>query len=135
MARLTTLLCIVTGVMTIVDHFSSNRLFSTWLAENVAKTPDGYQISPGLNFAVIVCLGGLIWLLTGSDGPQADAAAVKKRWRLRNGLAAAAMAAWLIFGPAIRRHAPVAPLPASPGLEQAPYFPPHASKAKFGAER
>ncbi|HUY93524.1 MAG TPA: hypothetical protein VMV10_32655 [Pirellulales bacterium] len=123
MGRLTTLLCIVTGMMTIVDVFSSNRLFSTWLSENFAKTAAGYRISPGLNFLVIVSLGALIWLVTGSDAPQADAAAAKKLWRLRNVLAAAAMAAWLIFGPSIRRGRAVPAPAASPTLEQAPYFP------------
>ena len=122
MGRLTTLLCVVTGVMTIVDHFASTPLFSTWLAENFAKTPGGYEISPGLNFLVIVGLGGLIWLITGSDAPQSDAAAASKLWRLRNILAALTMAAWLLFGPAIRRERPAPAAPASPTLEQAPYF-------------
>ena len=129
MGRLTTLLCIVTGVMTIADHFASTPLFSTWLSQNFVKTAAGYEISPGLNFLVIVGLGGLIWLLTGSDAPQADPLAAKKLWRLRNGLAAAVMTGWLLLGPSIRRErsAPAAPA-ASPTLEQAPYFPPPSKR-------
>ena len=130
MGRLTTLLCVITGVMTIIDHFASTPLFSAWLSENVAKTSAGYEISPGLNFLVIVSLGGLIWLLTGSDAPQADAAAAKKLWRLRNGLAACVMAAWLLFGPSIRREQPAPNPAASPTLDQAPYFPPPLGKRR-----
>lgn len=130
MGRLTTLLCAVTGVMTIIDHFASTPLFSAWLSENFAKTPAGYEISPGLNFLVVVSLGGLIWLLTGSDAPQADATAARKLWRLRNGLAAGVIVAWLFFGPSIRRERPAPKSAASPTLEQAPYFPPPLGKRR-----
>lgn len=127
--RLTTLLCTVTGVMTIIDHFANTPFFSSWLSRHFASTPAGYQISPGLNFLVIVGLGGAIWLITGSDNPHPDAAAAKRLWRLRANLAAAAMAAWLLLGPSIRRgpavapaEAPAAPIIAAPAtpLGQAP---------------
>ena len=59
--RLTTLLCAVTGTMTIIDHFANTPFFSSWLSRHFASTPAGYQISPGLNFLVIVGLGGGIW--------------------------------------------------------------------------
>jgi hypothetical protein len=113
--RLTTLLCAVTGTMTIIDHFANTPFFSSWLSRHFASTPAGYQISPGLNFLVIVGLGGGIWLITGSDNPHPDAAAAKKLWRLRANLAAAAMAAWLLLGPSIRRGPAVVPA-AAPGL-------------------
>lgn len=118
MGRLTTLLCTVTGVMTIIDHFANTPFFSSWLSRHFAITPLGCQISPGLNFLVIVGIGGAIWLITGSDDSHPDAAAAKKLWRLRANLAAAAMTAWLLLGPPIRRGPALVPAetPAAPSI-------------------
>ncbi len=109
MGRLATVLCAITGIMTIIDHFTSTPFFSVLLSRHVTSTPSGYQISPSLNFLVTISLGAIFWMSTGADAPAADPAAAKRQTWKRINLAAAAMAAWLLLGPAIRRDPAVDP--------------------------
>lgn len=97
------MLAAITGVMTIIDHFTSTPFFSLLLSRHVTSTPRGYEISAGFNFLITISLGGAVWLSVAGDEPPADPSQTKKLAWKRIYLAAAAMAAWLILGPAIRR--------------------------------
>lgn len=109
MGRLATVLCAITGIMTIIDHFTNTPFFSQLLSRHIISTPGGYQISPGLNFFTTISLGVIVWAVLGADAPHADAAVAKKHAWKRTSLAAVSMAAWLLLGPAIRRAPPAAP--------------------------
>ena len=111
MGRLATVLCTVTGIVTIIDHCRNTPFYAQLLSRHVTAAPGGYQISPGLNFFVTLALGAGVWWMTSPDPPLEDLpAARKQRWK-RAYLAAAAIAFWLILGPAIR---PAQTTPSSP---------------------
>ncbi|HJT33022.1 MAG TPA: hypothetical protein VJ783_13355 [Pirellulales bacterium] len=101
MSRLTTVVCALSAIVTIVDYFTAKPLFANWLARQVSHTPDGWQVSPVLNAAAVAAFAGLVWMLTGADLPAGDAHAARRLFRTRIYLIGCGLGLWFFFGPAI----------------------------------
>ena len=106
-SRLTTVVCALSAMVTIVAYFTAKPLFANWLARQVSHTPDGWQISPALNAAAVAAFAGLVWMLTGADLPAGDAQAARRLFRTRAYLIGCGIGLWFFFGPAIASPPPV----------------------------
>lgn len=121
MSRLTTVVCALSAIVTIVDYITAKPLFANWLARQVSHTPDGWQVSPALNAAAVAAFAGLVWMLTGAEMPAGDAHAVRRLFRMRAYLIGCGLGLWFFFGPAIASPPPVlkTAAPSAPSAAQA----------------
>lgn len=101
MSRLTTVVCALSAIVTIVDYFTARAFFSGWLARQASHGPEGWRISASLNVLLIAIGAGLVWLVTGPDTPPADTQARQRLFRLRANLIACGLAVWFFLGPTI----------------------------------
>lgn len=120
-SRLTTIVCALSAIVTIVDYVTAKPLIAHWLARQATRTPDGWQISPVLNAVVIASMAGMVWMMTGADTPANDVHAVKRLLRLRMYLIGCGLGLWFFFGPAIGTPPPAVKSagPAAPARESA----------------
>lgn len=101
MSRLTTVVCALSAIVTIVDYFTARAFFSGWLARQASYGPEGWRISASLNVLLIAVGAALVWLFTGPETPPADAEARQRLFRLRANLVACGLAVWFFLGPTI----------------------------------
>ncbi|HEX5443946.1 MAG TPA: hypothetical protein VFW87_08970 [Pirellulales bacterium] len=107
MSRLTTVVCALSAIVTIVDYFTAKPLFANWLARQVSHTPDGWQISPALNAAAIAAFAGLVWMTTGCEPAPANPQAKGRLFRTRAYLIGCGLGLWFFFGPSIASPPPL----------------------------
>lgn len=101
MSRLTTVVCALSAIVTIVDYFTARAFFSGWLARQASHGPEGWRISASLNVLLIAIGAGLVWLITSPETPPADTDARQRLFRLRANLIACGLAVWFFLGPTI----------------------------------
>lgn len=99
MARLTTIVCALSAVMTIVDYFTAKSFFADWLARHLTWTESGCRISPTLNGLVIVGVLSAIWLATGYETKSADELANPARSHWQAYLIGCFLFLWFVAGP------------------------------------
>lgn len=101
MSRLTTVVCALSAIVTIVDYFTARAFFSGWLARQASYGSEGWRISASLNVLLIAIGAGLVWLFTSPETPPAEAEARQRLFRLRANVIACGLAAWFFLGPTI----------------------------------
>ena len=114
MSRLTTVVCALSAIVTIVDYVTAKPLFANWLARQVSRTPDGWQVSPALNLAALAGFAALVWMATGAETPAGDVRAAARLFRRRACLLACGLGLWFFFGPAVGSPPPPLKTPLPP---------------------
>jgi hypothetical protein len=100
-SRLTTVVCALSAIVTIVDYFTARAFFSGWLARQASYGPEGWRISASLNVLLIAGGAALVWLFTSPETPPADAEARQRLFRLRANVVACGLAVWFFLGPSV----------------------------------